>query len=96
MRISEAKSGLIHVLLAYDHDQRKLVHQEEFANSKDATSAYLAMEKKYRNRKRLEIVLIGSDSIETIKVTHSNYFGYGVLTHPLFEDFLQKRELSHS
>lgn len=78
--------SLVHVLLAYDHDKRELVHTQEFSDSSEATAAYMEMEQKYRDRSRLEIVLIGSDSIETIKITHSNYFGYEVITHPLLKN----------
>ena len=32
------------------------------------------MEKQYQSDDMIEIVLIGSDSIETVKLTHANYF----------------------
>ena len=37
-------------------------------------TAYAATEEEYRDRRAIEIVLIGSDSIETVRMTHANYF----------------------
>jgi hypothetical protein len=36
--------------------------------------AYEAMEDRYKDDRHMEIVLVGADSIETIKITHGNYF----------------------
>ena len=38
----------------------------------DATDS--EREEQHRNNPRVEVVLLGADSIEAIKVTHSNYF----------------------
>lgn len=35
---------------------------------------YAKKEEEYRGRPKMEIVLIGSDSLETVKITHANYF----------------------
>lgn len=64
-----------HFLLVYDHDQGKLVGTQEFESSDEAVQAYAAKEKEIGEMdSRMEIVLIGSDSIETVKLTHANYF----------------------
>jgi hypothetical protein len=64
-----------HFLLVYDHDQGKLVQLQEFDNSDDAVQAYADKEKEIGEMdSRMEIVLIGSDSLETVKLTHANYF----------------------
>lgn len=65
---------LVHFLLAYDHKLRKLTHEESFTDVNTAVAAYGALEQKHRDDTWLEIVLIGSDSIETIRLTHGNYF----------------------
>jgi hypothetical protein len=65
---------LLHFLLVFDHDKGKLVHEERFDDSDTAVQAYFAMEKNHRETPMIEIVLIGSDSIETVKLTHANYF----------------------
>jgi hypothetical protein len=66
--------ALFHFLLVYDHQQQKLRHQEQFEDGAAAAAAYAAMERVHRGDKSLEIVLVGADSIETIKRTHANYF----------------------
>ena len=37
-------------------------------------AAYASTEAAYGERKNIEVVLIGSDSFETVKRTHANYF----------------------
>lgn len=64
----------VHFLLAYSHKDQRLVMQEEFSDSKRATKAYAEEEAKYAGTSDFEIVLIGSDSIETIMKTHGHYF----------------------
>jgi hypothetical protein len=65
---------LIHFLLVYDHKVEQLKSQERFADSDLAVQAYFAMEQNYKNEPLVEIVLVGSDSEETIRLTHANYF----------------------
>jgi hypothetical protein len=43
-------------------------------DSEAALSAYAAAEETYRESEWMQIVLIGSDSIDTVRVTHANYF----------------------
>ncbi|GAB4336708.1 MAG: hypothetical protein Kow0010_24660 [Dehalococcoidia bacterium] len=81
-----------HFLLVFDHDAGQLVEMLEFGN--DAESALAAYAKKEREiqedggalqkRRRVEIVLIGSDSIDTVRRTHANYFG-GQATSKYFD-----------
>jgi hypothetical protein len=66
-----------HFLLVFDHDLGKLVSQEEFDSSDEAVAAYAAKEQAAVDKggaDRFEIVLIGSDSLDTVKLTHANYF----------------------
>jgi hypothetical protein len=65
---------LLHFLLVFDHETGRLVHEERFDDSEAAVQAYFTMEKTHRDTPMIEIVLIGSDSIETVKLTHANYF----------------------
>jgi hypothetical protein len=73
-----AKSDIRHFLLIFDHDQAKLVDLQEFGTDGDAAvAAYAAKEHELGEPGRssaIEIVLIGSDSLETVKLTHANYF----------------------
>jgi hypothetical protein len=64
-----------HFLLVFDHDKGRLVELQEFGTNSDAAvAAYGAKEKELRRQGWIEIVLIGSDSLETVKLTHANYF----------------------
>lgn len=62
-------------LLIFDHDKNELVNVIEFGRDlAAATAAYSEMEDHYRDNPRMDIVLVGSDSLDTVKVTHSTYF----------------------
>jgi hypothetical protein len=65
---------LIHFLLVYDHSQRRLVLEREFTDAEEAGAAYAALEREHRTSPAIEVVLVGSDSLETVKQTHGNYF----------------------
>ena len=69
-----ARRKTIDFLIVYDHDARKQISLEEFRNTAEALKAYGEREEQYRDNPRLEVVLLGADSVEAIKVTHSNYF----------------------
>ena len=70
-----------HFLLVFDHEAGHLIHIEEFGEDQDRTvKAYGECEEKYKDVRTVEIVLIGSDSFETVKLTHANYFDGSVAT----------------
>ena len=72
---------LIHFLLVFDHKQGKLVDvPQEFTDAAAAVAAYSAKERDYDGTSGVEIVLIGSDSYDTVKITHANYFDGTVAT----------------
>ena len=51
--------------------------QEAFEDTALAATAYETAEAKYRNNTdvvKFEVVLVGADSIETVKRTHGHYF----------------------
>lgn len=53
---------------------------KEFGEDSDAAvAAYAAKEQEYEGRNLMEIVLIGSDSLETVKLTQTNYFDGSVV-----------------
>lgn len=66
--------ALIHFLLVYDLRQQKLVHNAEFHDAQKASTEYARLEAKHRGDRDLEIVLVGADSLDTIKTTHGHYF----------------------
>ena len=63
-----------HFLLVFDHAQGRLVEQKFFEDGPTALAAYAAKEREHTNDSNIETVLIGSDSIETVRLTHANYF----------------------
>ncbi|MDR0283466.1 MAG: hypothetical protein LBI33_01025 [Propionibacteriaceae bacterium] len=64
-----------HFLLIYDHKQGRLVDTHAYgADSATALKEYAAFEAQFRDDPTMDIVLVGSDSLDTIKVTHKNYF----------------------
>ncbi len=64
-----------HFLLVFDHEKGRLVETRKFGNDgKAAVAAYAAKEKAFQATPSIEIVLIGSDSLETVRLTHANYF----------------------
>lgn len=64
-----------HFLLEFDHRRGALVSAQDFGTDSDgAVAAYSMLEKEHRDDDQIEIVLIGSDSIETVRLTHANYF----------------------
>jgi hypothetical protein len=69
-------AGIIqHFLLVFDHKAGKLIDQRDFGtDSEAAVAAYAECEKHYQDNPMMDIVLIGSDSIETVRLTHANYF----------------------
>jgi len=71
-------SDIRNFLLVYDRHCGRLVSQQDFGN--DATAAvaeYQRLERLHRNEAEIDIVLVGSDSIESVMVTHANYFRSG-------------------
>ncbi len=66
--------ALIHFLLVYDLAKQKLVHTQEFRDAREAAAEYGRWEQEHSGDKDLEIVLVGADSLATIKTTHGHYF----------------------
>jgi hypothetical protein len=66
---------LEHFLIIFDTDAQELRDAVQLGADGDAAvNAYAEYEQKYRNERGIEIVLIGADSIDTIRRTHSQYF----------------------
>lgn len=65
-----------HFLIVFDHAAGRLAEPViEFGEDSDrAVAAYAAKEKELQGKNLMEIVLIGSDSLGTVKLTHANYF----------------------
>ena len=64
-----------HFLLVFDHERGELVKEREFgSDSKSALAAYQELELLHRSDSHIDIVLIGSDSLQTVMLTHANYY----------------------
>ena len=72
-----------HFLLVFDHGAGRLKDLREFGvDAASAVAAYSSLERQYQGQSMIDIVLIGSDSLETVKITHANYFdGTAAVSH---------------
>lgn len=61
-------------LLIYNRSHRHLQTVQTFTDQEEASRAYTAAERAAQGNHGLEIVLIGADSLDTIKQTHGQYF----------------------
>ena len=77
---------LIHFLLIYNIELGRLVETEEFTDARVAGARYAELERRYAGQRAFEIVLVGADSIDTIKRTHGQYFADG--DHALASPYL--------
>jgi hypothetical protein len=63
-----------HFLVIYDIPRAE-AHVERFENDYEAAvAAYNEAEHEHRDDPDVEVVLLGSDSIDTLERTHSSYF----------------------
>lgn len=67
-------SDLILFLLVFNRASGELVSIKQYDNQDLATSDLSLEERKNADSENIEVVLIGSDSIETLKRTHGHYF----------------------
>ena len=65
-----------HFLLIYDQGRGVLLEEpHEFESATEASAAYEAAERRHESdHERVEVVLVASDSLETVKRTHANFF----------------------
>lgn len=69
-------SAVQHFILVFDRRADRLLEQIEFGTQRSAAVArYEELEAEFSDSPHIDIVLVGADSIETVKVTHANYFG---------------------
>lgn len=68
---------MTHFLLIYDRAGRRLVSSVAFSDVDEATAAYDAAEVEHLGDQEVEVVLVGGDSLESIKQTHGQYFESG-------------------
>lgn len=61
-------------LLVFDNARERLVSLTRFTDPEVALTAYAAAEDAAGGNYDLEVVLLGSDSVDTLRRTHGNYF----------------------
>lgn len=66
-----------HFLLIYDQEHGVLLDEpQEFESAAEASAAYEDAERRHESdHERVEVVLVASDSLDTVKRTHANFFG---------------------
>jgi hypothetical protein len=79
---------LVHFLLVYDREKQKLIFEKAYTNAAEALRAYEEMEEKHRSDHQMEIVLVGADSIETVRLTHGNYWAVDPDAEPAASPYL--------
>lgn len=79
-----SESDIKHFLVVYDLGAEKATVREFGTDYDAALGAYAEAEEDFANRDSYDIVLIGAESLETIKRTHSSYFH----TEQTFESLL--------
>jgi hypothetical protein len=69
--------SVIHYLLIYDLRAGRLLETRAFESADEASAAYSKAERQHLDQPDIEIVLIGADSLDTIRRTHGHYFATG-------------------
>jgi len=75
-------------ILIYDIPSRALEIHEFHQDYNAAAEAYTEFEREHRHQPGMEVLLVGADSMETIKTTHSHYFAERA--DDLFRQFLER------
>ena len=65
---------LKHFLLVFDPATGREARVDVFEHAGPALDAYRDAERRFRGQQGIQVVLIGADSLATIRRTHSNYF----------------------
>jgi hypothetical protein len=77
----------------YDIPEHRVTVEDFGSDGDEAAAAYAEFEAKYRDRTDIEVLMVGADSLETIRKTHSHYFQDRVDTDRLVRDVVaQLRE----
>ncbi len=61
-------------ILTYNLSTRNVEVEEWFSDDVGAAAAYSEREQMYQEVDDVEVVLVGADSLDTVKLTHSHYF----------------------
>lgn len=67
-------SDLVHFLIVFDAAHGSLLELSQFDDADAAVEAYELVEGQYRDRHEVQVVLVASDSLDTVKNTHASLF----------------------
>ena len=73
-RTGEGYVSLVRFLLVYDRPHLTLLRCDRMEDDATALKEYARTEARFRGRSDIEVVLLGSDSLETMMITHPHYF----------------------
>ena len=73
-RTREGHVSLVRFLLVYDRPHLTLLRCDRMEDDATALNEYARAEAQFRGRSDIEVVLLGSDSLETMMITHPHYF----------------------
>ena len=73
-RTGEGDVSLVRFLLVYDRPNLSLLRCDRMEDDATALKEYARTEAQFRGRSDIEVVLLGSDSLETMMITHPHYF----------------------
>ncbi len=89
-RFMKAPSGINNWILVFDWNGGAFVHWEHVPqDASEAMSAYVDHERRFRAEDGFEVVLVGASEPETLRRTHSHYFGLAQ-----YEDVLESLDVS--
>lgn len=66
--------ALIHFLLVYDAAAGTLKTCEEYLHAETAMKDFATLEAEHQNHEDVQVILLTSDSLETLKATHGHFF----------------------
>ena len=69
-----AEDKTIWFLITYDRKNLRQADMERFHDGDEAVKLYGERERQYADQPHMDVVLLGADSEEAIRVTHPNYF----------------------
>jgi hypothetical protein len=61
-------------LVVFDRPRGKVLREDEFIDADQALAERIAVEKAYRTNPDIEVVVLGAESREALRRTHSRYF----------------------
>lgn len=61
-------------LIIYDRPAGRIIRRAEYPTSLEALHARFEAEREFRGQDNIEVVTLGADSWEALKLTHARYF----------------------